>query len=49
MRKLQELFVPGLTVAAYSALLISLVGFGLAVAALSVALIALVGGGPHAF
>lgn len=33
--------VPNLTVAAYSALIIALIGFGLAVSALSIALVAL--------
>ena len=43
---MRKLFVPQLTVAAYSALLIALVAFGLGVAALSCALVAL--GGSYA-
>lgn len=40
---MKKLFVPSLTVAAYSALLIALVAFGFAIAALSCALIVLAG------
>jgi len=40
---MMKLFVPSLPVAAYTALAISLVGFGIAIAALSIALVVLLG------
>ena len=42
-----RIFIPSLTVAAYSALIIGLVTFGVSIAALSIALVVLIGGGAN--